>query len=67
MLHEAGRRTADGTPVTAWEARRGAEETYIALRRLGRLVKDSHKPSDSEHPTREGATFARAALLTWPK
>jgi hypothetical protein len=66
MLNEVGWRNTDGTPITDWEARHAAEDTQLALRRLGALVQDWQKLSAPEQPTHDGATFARAALLTWP-
>ena len=66
MLHEAAWQNADGTPITNGQARDAAADTYVPLIRLGALTQDWHKLSDPEQPTRDGATFARAALRTWP-
>jgi len=66
MLNEVGWRNTDGTPIEHWQARHAAEDTHLALRRLGALVQDWHNLSAPEQATRDGATFARAALLTWP-
>ncbi len=66
MLWEAGWQASDGTRLTGWQARDAAWDTHLALIRLGALVQDWHKLTDPEQPTRDGATFARAALLTWP-
>jgi hypothetical protein len=66
MMWEAGYQLSDDTPLTRWDARDAAHDTYIAMTRLGALVQDWRKLSDPERPTRDGATFARAALRTWP-
>ncbi len=66
MLSEIGWQGTDGTRITEYQARRAAGDTHIALRRLGALVQDRRKPMDPEQATPDGATFARAALLTWP-
>jgi hypothetical protein len=65
MLGEAGWANRDGTPVTRWEARHAAEDTHIALIRVGALAQDLHG-SAPDQPTQDGAVFARAALRTWP-
>jgi hypothetical protein len=65
MMYEAGWQRSDGTPLTKWDARDAAADTHPALVRLGALVRDWHG-SVPDQPTADGATFARAALLTWP-
>ena len=65
MMWEAGYQRGDGTPLTKWDARDAADDTHTALIRLGALVEVRHG-LDPEQPTRDGATFARAALRTWP-
>ena len=65
MMGEAGYQRSDGTPLTSRDVRAAAYDTHIALIRLGALVKVRHS-LDPEQPTRDGATFARAALRTWP-
>jgi hypothetical protein len=66
MMQEAGWRRSDGTPLDKWDVRHAADDTHIALIRLGALVQVRHG-LDPEQPTRDGALFARAALRTWPK
>jgi hypothetical protein len=65
MMWEAGYQRSDDTPLTNWDTRDAAYDTHIALIRLGALVHVRHG-LDPEQPTRDGATFARAALRTWP-
>jgi hypothetical protein len=65
MLGEAGWANSDGTPITDWEARDAAADTYIALVRTGALTRDL-PGSVPDQPTPDGAAFARAALRTWP-
>ena len=65
MMWEAGYQRSDGTPLTNWDARDAAYDTDTALIRLGALIQVRHG-LDPEQPTRDGATFARAALRTWP-
>jgi len=65
MLWEAGWAHTDGTPVTSWEARDAAADTYVALVRIGALTR--YVPgSVPDQPTPDGAAFALAALRTWP-
>ena len=66
MMWETGWQRSDDTPPTRWDVGDDAEDTHIALIRLGALVQDWHKLQDPERPTRDGALFARAALRTWP-
>jgi hypothetical protein len=66
MMREAGWQHSDGTPLDKWDARTAADDTHIALIRLGALVQVRHG-LDPEQPTRDGALFARAALRTWPE
>jgi hypothetical protein len=65
MLWEAGWQRSDATPLTKWDARDAAADTHVALIRLGALSQDLHSPGPDQ-PTPDGATFARAGLLTWP-
>ena len=65
MLDEAGWANRDGTPVTRWESREAAADTYVVLVRIGALTRDL-PGSAAGHPTPDGAAFARAALRTWP-
>ncbi len=65
MMWEAGWQRSDDTPLTKWDARDAADDTHIALIRLGALVQDWHG-SAPDQPTRDGALFARASLRTWP-
>jgi hypothetical protein len=67
MMWEAGWQRSGDTPLTKWDARDATDDTYIALIRLGALVRDWRKLRDPERPTRDGAAFARAALRTWPR
>jgi hypothetical protein len=66
MMCEAGWQNSDGTRIDEWRARKAAEDTHLALIRLGALVRDWRHLSDPEQPTPEGALFSRAALRTWP-
>jgi hypothetical protein len=65
MMWEAGWARPDGTELEAWEARLAAEETYVALVRMGALTR-GRRFTDPDRPTPDGAVFARAALRTWP-
>jgi hypothetical protein len=65
MLDKVGWANRDGTPVTKWQTRDAAADTYIVLIRLGALAQN-RQGLDPEQPTRDGALFARAALRTWP-
>ena len=65
MLWEAGWQHRDGTPLDKWDGRDAARDTHIALVRLGTPTRDV-PGSAPDQPTRDGAVFARAALLTWP-
>jgi hypothetical protein len=66
MLIEAGWANRDGTPVTKWQGRDAAADTYVPLIRLGALAQ-ARRGLEPEQPTRDGALFARATLLTWPE
>ena len=65
MLSAIGWVVADGWPLTEHVAFRASWYTDAVLRRLGALPDelDSH---GSDAPTKDGVTFARAALRTWP-
>jgi hypothetical protein len=66
MLWEAGwADSRDGQPLDKWDARSVVQETYVPLVRLGALASDPHG-FGPHRPTPEGATFALAALRTWP-
>jgi hypothetical protein len=64
MLVQAGWAFRDGRELSRWDARNTAVETYTVLHRLGALTSAPHSPGP-EHPTPDGALFARAALRTW--
>lgn len=62
MLWEAGYQSPDGTHLTDYQARRAGADTPVASVRWSGIMW-----TYSERPTPDGAKFARAALLAWPK
>jgi hypothetical protein len=65
MLSAIGWVVADGWPLTEHVALRASRYTDAVLRRVGALPDepDSHR---SDAAAKQGVTFARAALRTWP-
>lgn len=65
VLDGAGWTHRDGAPVSTVDVSHATWDTRTLLRRLGAVTDGASVPRRSE-PTRDGATFARAALRTWP-
>ncbi len=56
----------DGAPMTAADVRGDARETVGVLERMGAFAPHPEGDLGTGPTTRDGATFARAALRTWP-
>jgi hypothetical protein len=62
LLSAIGWVNGNGTELDRYTAGQACWDTKTALRRLGAFASDWR----SEAPTADGATFARAALQSWP-
>jgi Plasmid pRiA4b ORF-3-like protein len=65
VLTAIGWRTGFGEPLTSSAAFHAAWSTHSVLRRIGAFESEAGSYRRGE-PSREGVSFARAALLTWP-
>jgi hypothetical protein len=66
LLSAAGWRLADGWPLTDLAAGHAAWNTRAVLRRVGAFAGDPDSYEGRDKPAKDGVTFARAALRTWP-
>ncbi len=65
LLTAMGWMLIDGRPLTARAAARAARNTTAVLRRIGAFAGDPGGYYERDEPSKEGVTFARAALRTW--
>jgi Plasmid pRiA4b ORF-3-like protein len=66
LLTAIGWQTSYGEPLTSSAASHAAWSTGAVLRRVGAFATGPSAYARDQAPTKEGAAFARAALLTWP-
>jgi hypothetical protein len=65
LLGAIGWMSGDGTPLTGSMANHAGWNTTAVLRRVGAFTDERHFDR-RERPTPDGASFARAALTSWP-
>lgn len=66
LLTAIGWMFADGMPISPGAAATSAWDTKAVLRRIGAFEEDRRSYEHTDEPTKDGLTFARAALRTWP-
>ncbi len=66
VLSAIGWHTGYGEPLTSSAAFHAAWGTHAVLRRIGAFAQDAGIWGNAAKASREGVTFARAAMLTWP-
>ena len=66
LLRAIGWASGDGTELTERAAGHASWSTMAALRQLGALTDDGPRHRATKL-TRDGVTFARAALYSWPQ
>ncbi len=66
LLAAIGWMLADDRPLTADSVARAAWDTKAVLRRIGAFAEGPDGSYGRDEPTKDGVTFARAALQRWP-